>query len=68
MKYSFVLPLVVGLASAQPPPPPVLLTASKSGVLPVVPTNFPGAETDEGAIIYQGPVNPGFEGEHHLRD
>ena len=42
-----------------PPPSPVLLTTTKSGVLPVLPeTPFPGVETLEGAIIAKGPPNP----------
>jgi hypothetical protein len=42
-----------------PPPSPVLLTTTKSGVLPVFPeTPFPGVETLEGAIIGKGPPNP----------
>jgi hypothetical protein len=45
-----------------PPPPPVLLNATKSGVLPVLPTPFNGVDTLEGAIINPGPVNPGFTG------
>ncbi|KAJ4387253.1 Cell surface superoxide dismutase [Cu-Zn] 4 [Gnomoniopsis smithogilvyi] len=44
------------------PPPASLLTATKSGVLPVAPTPFTGVETEEGAIIYDGPMNPGFAG------
>lgn len=51
------------LAAAQgPPPPPVLLTVTKSGVDPIVPTPFPGVETIEGAITYDGPPVPGFTG------
>jgi hypothetical protein len=62
-----VLAVAVGLAKASPqaegvPPPPVLLNATKSGVLPVEPTPFNGVETEEGAIIYDGPPNPGFAG------
>lgn len=44
------------------PPPASLLTATKSGVLPVAPTPFAGVETEEGAITYDGPMNPGFAG------
>lgn len=44
------------------PPPASLLTATKSGVLPVAPTGFSGVETEEGAITYDGPMNPGFAG------
>lgn len=54
----------VVLAKAQAPPAPVLLTTAESGVLPVLPTATPfvGVETLEGAIIYDGPMNPGFTG------
>jgi len=45
-----------------PPPPPVLLNATKSGVIPILPTPFNGIDTLEGAIINPGPVNPGFTG------
>ena len=45
-----------------PPPPPVLLNATKSGVIPILPTPFNGVDTLEGAIINAGPVNPGFTG------
>ena len=45
-----------------PPPPPQTLTATQSGVLPVLPTPFSGIETNEGAIVYDGPPNPGFVG------
>lgn len=67
----FVLLIALGaavLAKAQVPqvqgvpPPASLLTETKSGVLPVAPTPFAGVETEEGAIIYDGPKNPGFEG------
>lgn len=44
------------------PPPASLLTETKSGVLPVAPTPFAGVETEEGAITYDGPMNPGFVG------
>lgn len=44
------------------PPPASLLTETKSGVLPVAPTPFVGVETEEGAIIYDGEMNPGFVG------
>lgn len=44
------------------PPPFSLLTQTKSGVLPVAPTPFAGVETEEGAITYDGPMNPGFVG------
>ena len=47
-----------------PPPSPVVLSTTKSGVLPVLPTStaFAGVDTLEGAIINPGPVNPGFTG------
>lgn len=47
-----------------PPPAPVVLSTTKSGVLPVIPTGTPfaGVDTLEGAIINPGPVNPGFTG------
>lgn len=63
----FVLPaLGASLAAAQgagegnPPPPPIVLSTTKSGVLPVLPTETPfsGVETEEGAIVYDGPANP----------
>jgi hypothetical protein len=62
-----ILAACLSLANASPqaegvPPPPVLLNATKSGVLPVEPTPFNGVETEEGAIIYDGPPNPGFAG------
>jgi len=49
-----------GAGEGNPPPPPVLLSTIKSGVLPVIPTETPfaGVETEEGAIIYDGPANP----------
>jgi len=47
---------------AQVPPPASLLTSTKSGVVPIAPTPFPGVETLEGAIIYDGPPVPGFTG------
>ncbi|KAL9114443.1 MAG: hypothetical protein Q9227_001524 [Pyrenula ochraceoflavens] len=52
----------LAVASPQAPPDPVLLTMTKSGVLPVAPTPFNGVETLEGAIINDGPMNPGFVG------
>lgn len=52
----------VALASPQAPPPPELLTSTKSGVLPIAPTPFPGVETIEGAITYDGDPIPGFVG------
>lgn len=53
---------VVPLLQAQyvPPPAPVLLTSTKSGVLPVLPTPFNGVETLEGAIINKAPVNESY--------
>jgi hypothetical protein len=57
------------LVSAQgPPPPPVLLTSTQSSVLPVAPTPFAGFETNEGALIYDGPVQPGFTGQFLTMD
>ena len=46
------------------PPPPQTLSTTMSGVLPVLPTATPftGVETEEGAIVYDGPANPGFVG------
>ena len=59
--------LLAAVASAQAPPPPVLLTTVQSGVLPVLPTATPGPfagiETVEGALVNDGPANPGFTGE-----
>ena len=54
--------LLAGLASAQfvPPPDPVLLTATKSGVLPVLPPAFTGVETIQGAITNKAPVNASY--------
>jgi hypothetical protein len=59
-----VLAVIVGLVSAKPqgPPSPVLLATTKSGVVPVAPTPFPGVETIEGALIDDGPPLPGFIG------
>ncbi|KAF2109790.1 cytosolic Cu/Zn superoxide dismutase, partial [Lophiotrema nucula] len=57
--------LAMGQSRAQGPPPGiVVLSTSKSGVLPVIPTATPfaGVDTLEGAIINAGPVNPGFTG------
>ena len=46
-----------------PAPSPVVLSTTKSGVLPILPTTpFAGVDTLEGAIINPGPVNPGFTG------
>lgn len=65
-----VLCLLGGLALANaqaegPAPAPVLLTHTMSGVLPVLPTATPfvGLETIEGALVDDGPMNPGFTGE-----
>jgi len=45
-----------------PPPPPETLLTTKSGALPVLPTETPGPftgiETNEGAFVYDGPANP----------
>ena len=50
------------LVSAQAPPPVSILSATKSGVLPVAPTPFVGEPTIEGAITYDGNPIPGFTG------
>lgn len=49
-----------GAGEGYPPPPPQTLSTTKSGVLPVIPTATPfaGVETNEGAIVYDGPANP----------
>jgi len=49
-----------GEGAGYPPPPPETLSMTMSGVLPVVPTETPfaGVETEEGAIVYDGPANP----------
>lgn len=47
---------------AGPAPPVSTLTSTQSGVLPIAPTPFPGVETIEGAITYDGPIVPGFTG------
>lgn len=62
MKSYVLLALAASFASAQyvPPPAPVLLTATKSGVLPVLPPMFTGVETLEGAIIMKAPVNASY--------
>ena len=65
MKSGLAFGGMLALAAAQAPPAPVLLSTTKSGVLPVIPTATPGAtftgvETIEGAITYDGPANPGF--------
>lgn len=65
MKSFLALSGALALVAAQAPPAPVLLTTTKSGVLPAIPTATPGAaftgvETIEGAITYDGPANPGF--------
>ena len=52
----------LAIASPQAPPDPVLLTSTQSGVDPIVPTPFPGVETIEGAITYDGDPIPGFVG------
>ena len=54
--------VIAGIASAQyvPPPDPVLLTAAKSGVLPVLPPAFTGVETLQGAIISKAAVNASY--------
>lgn len=45
-----------------PAPEPSTLTSTQSGVLPVAPTPFPGEQTIEGALTYNGPPIPGFVG------
>ncbi|KAL9092527.1 MAG: hypothetical protein Q9165_004331 [Trypethelium subeluteriae] len=54
-----------GAGEGFPPPAPQTLSTTLSGVLPVLPTvtpgPFAGVETEEGAIIDQGPANPSFE-------
>ena len=64
MKAYVPLSLFAAIASAQyvPPPDPVLLTATKSGVLPVLPPAFTGVETLQGAIIMKAPVNASYVG------
>ncbi|KAI9726029.1 MAG: hypothetical protein M1828_002037 [Chrysothrix sp. TS-e1954] len=59
-----VVVLSAALAAAQfvPPPAPVELTATKSGVLPVLPPGFTGVATLEGAIINKAPVNASYVG------
>jgi len=59
-----LLAAIVGLGSAKPqaPPSPVLLASTKSGVVPIAPTPFPGVETIEGALEDQGPIVSGFTG------
>jgi len=49
-----------GEGAGYPPPPPQTLSTVMSGVLPVLPTGTPfaGVETEEGAIVYDGPANP----------
>jgi len=47
---------------AAPAPSPSTLTTTQSGVLPIAPTPFPGLETIEGAITYDGPMVEGFTG------
>lgn len=47
---------------AAPAPAPSTLTTTQSGVLPIAPTPFPGLETIEGAITYDGPIVEGFTG------
>lgn len=68
--HASVLLALLGSASAlpqgegegYPPPPPETLATTLSGVLPVLPTQAPftGVETEEGAIVYDGPMNPSF--------
>lgn len=43
-------------------PAPSRLTATQSGVLPIAPTPFPGVDTIQGAITYDGNPMPGFTG------
>jgi hypothetical protein len=61
---------LTALASAQsqvvggPPPPPEVLSTTKSGVLPILPTGTPfaGVDTLQGAIISPLPPLPGYAG------
>lgn len=55
-----VLGAAVVSAQNNYPPPFVLLTSTKSGVLPVLPTPFSGVETNEGAIVNKAPINPTY--------
>jgi hypothetical protein len=45
-----------------PPPAPVRLDATKSGVIPTLPTGFTGVDTLQGAIIMPLPPQPGYIG------
>jgi hypothetical protein len=45
-----------------PPPAPVRLNATKSGVIPTLPTGFTGVDTLQGAIIMPLPPIPGYVG------
>jgi hypothetical protein len=45
-----------------PPPAPVRLNATKSGVIPTLPTPFNGVDTLQGAIIAPLPPQPGYVG------
>ncbi|KAI9698573.1 MAG: hypothetical protein M1820_007463 [Bogoriella megaspora] len=68
--YATLLLPVLGAALAQgqgqgegfPPPPAQTLSTALSAVLPVIPTETPfaGVETEEGAIVFDGPANPSF--------
>lgn len=66
---SFAILALGAVASAQyqPPPSPVLLSTTKSGVLPVLPPSpFAGVETLEGAIMMKGPPNASYTGVYGL--
>ncbi|KAF4551525.1 Hypothetical protein D9617_13g100260 [Elsinoe fawcettii] len=52
----------VAAAQFVPPPAPVLLTTTKSAVLPELPTPFSGVLTNQGAIIAKAPAQPGYVG------
>ena len=65
MRSTIAIGSLLALVAAQAPPAPVLLTATKSGVLPYLPTPFSGVETIEGAITYDGPMNTTVTGKYH---
>ena len=54
----------VAQVTEAPPPPPVRLTATKSGVIPSLPsgTPFAGVDTLQGAIMMPLPPQPGYVG------
>lgn len=61
---TLITAMIASLVRAQggglgcPPPAPEILSTTKSGVLPVLPTPFSGVETLEGAIVVKGPPDP----------